>query len=105
VGVDLNTEKNTMPADGKEGPADQGRKVISGSVDLYFRTSSRILVLRILDEPDRLFVLKLAADPHGPPTFSAWQKVDYIADQAGGTPRKPGPGDDYDTRYRVERAD
>jgi hypothetical protein len=37
--------------------------VISGGVELAFRTSRRILVLKIEGEPDRLFMLKLPGKP------------------------------------------
>jgi hypothetical protein len=74
-------------------------------VDLYFRTSSRILVLHTKGEPDRLFMLKLAANPPASPDFGAWQRVDSIDDRPGQEPRKAGDGDDYAVRYRVKRAD
>jgi hypothetical protein len=51
-----------MPANFNE-TAEGGRSVLAGRVDLYFRTSSRILVLRVPGEPDRLFILRLAANP------------------------------------------
>ena len=44
-----------------------GRPLIKGQVDLYFRTSRRLLVMRIPGEPDRLFTLRLAANPSGRP--------------------------------------
>jgi hypothetical protein len=102
VSVDLNTDKNTMPATFTMTTAD-GRPLIKGQVDLYFRTSSRLLVLRVPDEPDRLFVLKLAANPGGTPDFGAWQQVNEIADRPGGALRKGTDADGYAIRYRVER--
>jgi MFS family permease len=105
VSIDLNTEKNSMPANFSEAPADGGRPVIAGSVELYFRAFSRILVLRMKDEPDRLFLLNLAANPPASPEFGPWQHVDYVADGPGQEPRKATEGDDYAIRYRVERAD
>lgn len=102
VAVDLNTDKNTMPATLTVTTAD-GRTLIKGRVDLYFRTSRRLLVLRIPAEPDRLFALKLAANPGGTPDFSTWQRVSEIADRPGGALRKGTDTDDYMIRYRVER--
>jgi hypothetical protein len=105
VEIDLNTDKNTMPAKFAEAERDGGRPIVAGAVDLYFRTSHRLLVLRVPGEPDRLFVLRLAGNPPADAAFGPWQRVDYIADQGQQAPRKGAPGDDYDIRYRVERAD
>jgi hypothetical protein len=90
LSIDLNTDKNTMPAALTEAHKDDGRPLIAGTVDLYFRTSSRILVLRIDGEPDRLFMLKLARNPPTSPDFGPWQRVDYVADGRQGEPRKAG---------------
>ena len=102
VAVDLNTEKNTMPSTLTVTTAD-GRPLIKGQVDLYFRTSRRLLVMRIPGEPDRLFALRLAANPSGTSDFGPWQRVDEIADRPGGALRKGTEADDYTIRYRVER--
>ena len=105
VRVDLNTDKNEMPGTLTGTRTEQGRPVIAGSVDLYFRTASRILVLRLSGEPDRLFMLNLARNPSASPEFGPWQRVDYVDDHPPAAPRKGGDGDDYQIRYRVERAD
>jgi hypothetical protein len=105
VSVDLNTDKNTMPAVLTEVHHEQGRPLVSGLVELYFRTKSRLLVLRIEGEPDRIFTLSLAANPSASAEFGTWQRVDYVADGPNGKPRKATAGDDYEIRYRVERAD
>jgi hypothetical protein len=103
VAVDLNTDKNTMQSTFAMTTTD-GRPVIKGQVDLYFRTSRRILVLRVPGEPDRLFILGLAANPSGTEDFSAWRRVDEVADGPGGALRKGKETDDYRIRYRVERS-
>jgi hypothetical protein len=104
VRVDLDTDKNQMFATVTGTTTDSGRPVIQGVVELYFRTSSRMLVLRIEGEPDRLFELDLPANPPNSPDFGPWQHVDYIDDKPGETPRKAGEADAYEVRYRVERA-
>jgi len=104
VEVDLNTDKNSQPAEIVRAHGDDGRPILSGSVGLYYRTSSRLLVLRIPDEPDRLFILRLAANPDATADFGPWQRVDEIADGTDGTLRKGNQGDDYEIRYRVERS-
>ncbi|MGD9503212.1 MAG: hypothetical protein AB7V40_12085, partial [Methyloceanibacter sp.] len=105
VRIDLDTDKNSAEASFHAAPPDGARPVIAGSVDLYFRTGSRFLVLKMQGEPDRLFQLKLAANPPASPELGPWQPLDYVADQPGGQPRKAGAGDDYAIRYRVERHD
>lgn len=79
----LETDKNTMPASLTEARTEDGRPLIAGEVDLYFRTSSRTIVLSIPGEPDRLFALRLPSNPPASTEFGAWQAVDYVADQPG----------------------
>ena len=59
--MNLNTDKNTMPAVLTDTRSEDGRPLIAGLVELYFRTRSRLIVLRVPGEPD--FMLKLAANP------------------------------------------
>jgi hypothetical protein len=105
VSIDLNTDKNKMPSNFAPIANDGERPVISGAVDIYFRTSSRIIVLRMPGEPDRLFLLRLRSDPPRQEALGPWQHLDYVAEQGNAGPRKAGPKDDYDIRYRVERSD
>ena len=105
ISVDLDTDKNQMFSTLTGTATDDGRPVLQGVVDLYFRTSSRILVLHIKGEPDRLFMLKLPANPPASPDFGPWQRVDSIDAKPGQEPRKAGDGDRYEVRYRVKRAD
>ena len=105
VSVDLDTDKNQMFSTLTGTTADNDRPVIQGVVDLYFRTSSRILVLHIRGGPDRLFVLKLPSNPPASADFGPWQRVDFIDDKPGQDPRKAGDGDNYEVRYRVKRGE
>jgi len=105
VSVDLDTDKNQMFSTLTGTATDDGRPVLQGVVDLYFRTWSRILALHIKGEPDRLFMLKLPANPPASPDFGPWQRVDSIDDKPGQEPRKAGDGHRYEARYRVKRAD
>ena len=105
VSVDLDTDKNQMFSTLTGTTADNDRPVIQGVLDLYFRTSSRILVLHIRGEPDRLFVLKLPSNPPASAGFGPWQRVDFIDDKPGQDPRKAGDGDNYEVRYRVKRGE
>ena len=105
VRIDLDTDKNSADAFIRAAPPDGGRPVIAGSVDLYFRTGNRFLVLKMPGEPDRLFQLKLAANPPASPELGPWQPLDYVADRPDGQLRKADAREDYAIRYRVERHD
>jgi hypothetical protein len=106
VKIELHTPKNTMPAEMKaDSPALPGdRMVLRGTVTLYFRVPYRFLVLRVDGEPDRLFTLKLRANPPATSTPGGWERVSHIAEKDA-QPRPAGPDDDYDIRYRVRRWD
>ncbi len=100
IEVELNTDKNgTSAYFDKEWHSDGDRPVISGDADLAFRTSSRIIVLKIKGEPDRLFTLKLSGKPGHSDAYGPWQPIDWVAD-AGDQPRKATPADQYEIRYR-----
>jgi hypothetical protein len=104
VTIELNTDKNTMPAWLATNPirSDGGRTVIAGGVDLYYRTSQRMLVLKLSNEPTRLFTLKLGASPSYSDDFGAWQRVDFIDEPAASQPRRADANDRHEVRYRVE---
>lgn len=106
LSIDLNTDKNSQAAYAISHARHDGeRPVIAGGVDLYFRTSNRILVLRVKGEPDRLFMLQLRANPPHEAEFGPWRRVDYVADVPEQNPRKATDTDRYEVRYRVERTD
>ena len=73
--------------------------MISGGVELAFRTTQRILVLKIKGEPDRLFRLELSGKPGHSDEFGAWQHVDFVADGPI-QPRPATAADQFDIRYR-----
>jgi hypothetical protein len=80
---------------------DGERTVLVGSVDLYFRTSSRVLVLQVPGQPEQIFQLPLLSTPHFSEELSPWARVDLVAENPQRQPRKAGPGDDIEIRYRV----
>lgn len=100
--VRLLTEKNIMPASLDPGSArdETGRAVISGSVDLYYRSSWRILELRLPSRPEHLFVLRTAARPGHNPDFGKWEHVSSVGNGTD-RPRLSTSDDAYDIRYRV----
>jgi hypothetical protein len=97
--VELQTDKNVMPGAITATRTDGDRAVLAGTVEVYYRASWRILVLKQQGGPERIFRLKLAARPPHAKAFGDWQRVDDVAE--GPQVRKPGPADVYDVRYRV----
>ena len=76
VQPELDTPRNRMPMPGywhTDAPKDA--TVRAGYVELYFRTSQRLLVLRFPGDSDRIFRLKLPANPMRAKyrTWSDWQ--------------------------------
>ncbi len=103
VKITLDTDKNQTDAllDGKWLTQEGGRSVLHGFVDLYMRTTNRLLVLKIDGEPDRLFAVKLWGNPGPTGSFTQWEQVEYIA--AGDGLRRAADEDKYEFRYRVDR--
>lgn len=99
--LELQTSENTMPASSVDVRLEDGRPLIAGTVDMYFRTSSRILVLKMADKRDVLFVLRLGRSPAPSKTFTAWTPADYIAEPGTSQPRKATAADRYEVRYRA----
>lgn len=101
--VELHTDKNSADALlNREWLGDGGgNQTLGGSVELYFKTSSRLLVVMLPGEPVRLFRLHLARAPEPDADFGEWQRADHI-DPGGGAPIRAAPPDDpIELRYRV----
>jgi hypothetical protein len=104
VEIELNTDRNSDYAykSKEEYQFNHGdRPVISGGVDLAFRSSSRIIVLKRNGEPDLLFKLNLSGKPGHSDAFGPWQPIDWVAEAGAQQPRKATPADKYEIRYRV----
>ena len=104
VEIELNTDQNSAYAykSKKEYQYNDGdRPVVSGGVDLAFRSSSRIIVLKRKDEPDLLFRLNLSGKPGHTDAFGPWQPIDWVAEAGAQQPRKATAADKYEIRYRV----
>ena len=103
--VELQTSRNTMPAllsDGRRD--DDGRAVMTGSVELYYRTWQRLLVLRLPDKTDVLFEPSLGLSPAHTRSFTEWQRAAYIARPGDEQVRRATAADAWEMRYRVEWA-
>ena len=100
--IHLDSVKSHMPATvfRDKFRRDGDRPVIVGSVEIYHRESNRFLVLRLPNEPDRLFTLKFGKDPPHGKELGSWQRVDLVADPSQ-NPRRATADDNYEVRYRA----
>lgn len=67
VAFELQTAVNTMPGEPRprQFRRDGDKPVVTGDVELAFRTASRMLLVKIKDQPDRLYTIGLTAKaPH-----------------------------------------
>jgi hypothetical protein len=81
---------------------DGERVVLSGLVQLYTRTSSRILIATLPDQPRLLFQIGLSGTPKVSEDFGKWQRVSFLDDmKADSQPRKPGAAETFEIRYKV----
>jgi hypothetical protein len=105
VEPELDTDRNAMPGTWRtEAPEMPGAR--AGSVEMYFRTSRRLFVLKFPRHQDRIFNLRLPANPMRSKYrgWSEWQKPDFVA-KADQQPTKFSGGNDYEIRYKVEYQD
>jgi hypothetical protein len=103
IDVTLDTDLNQQPAIWLD-PAlrQEGEwRVLSGTVELYYRTSSRLLVIRFPDGQDRRFRLGLAAKPDPEDGWSDWRTVDLVGLPVQPETVKPGSEDPLVLRYKV----
>jgi len=107
VEPELDTPRNRMPMPGywhTDAPESSG--VRAGYVELYFRTSQRLFVLKFPGGADRIFRLHLPANPMRAKyrAWSEWQNPDFVA-KAGEQPTRPSGGNDYQIRYKMDYQD
>jgi hypothetical protein len=93
--IELQTSENTMSAEIEAVREEDSRFVMSGRVEIYYRTRERLLVLK-QSSGDIVFEIKLGATPEHSDQFSGWQPPIPIEGQSLGTGEK-----DYDIRYRA----
>jgi hypothetical protein len=105
VEPELDTDRNSMPGTWrKEAPETPG--VRAGYVEMYFRTSRRLFVLKFPGHEDRIFNVHLPANPMKSKyrNWSEWQKPEFVA-KADEQPARFSGGNDYQIRYRVDYQD
>ncbi|HYY34904.1 MAG TPA: hypothetical protein VE867_00885 [Candidatus Binatia bacterium] len=105
VQPELDTDRNAMPGYWHtDAPQDPG--VRAGYVEMYFRTSQRLFVLKFPGDTDRIFRLKLPANPMRSKyrAWSDWQNPDFVA-KAGAQPSRFSGGNEYQIRYKLDYQD
>jgi hypothetical protein len=105
VQPELDTDRNAMPGYWyTDAPENSG--VRAGYVEVYFRTSKRLFVLKFPGGTDRLFQLHLPANPMQPKyrAWSEWKNPDFVA-KAGEQPTRPSGGSDSQIRYKLDYQD
>jgi hypothetical protein len=105
VEPELDTDRNAMPGYWHtEAPENPNAR--AGYVELYFRTSKRLFVLKFPGREDRIFNLHLPANPMRPKyrAWSEWQNPDFVA-KAGAQPDRPSGGSEYQIRYKLDYQD
>ena len=102
VEASLDTDRNSMPGSWRT-EASPNVGVRAGYVEMYFRTSRRLFVLKFPGHEDRIFNLHLPANPMKSKyrNWSEWQKPDFVA-KADQQPSRFSGGNDYQVRYRVD---
>jgi hypothetical protein len=101
--IELHTDKNQALArvQSELAPGDDGRRVLRGSVALEFRTTDRVLTLNLPGQPQRLFKLRLAANPSHSDQFGPWHLADRVGSLDTRGPPSVEQNDAFAIRYRV----
>ena len=105
VQPELDTDRNAMPGYWHT-DSTESANVRAGYVEVYYRTSQRLFVLKFPGSEDRIFRLHLPANPMKAKyrAWSDWQKPDFVA-KAGEQPLRPSSGSDYQIRYKLDYQD
>ena len=104
VQVTLHTERNRMPGRmiEDERRTEDGRTVLAGDVEVYFRSAWRLLEMKVPGQSDRLFQLDLPASPRRSTAFGRWERAQFVVGQGpDAQPRKTGPDEAFEIRYRM----
>ena len=105
VAIELDTDKNVADATLADDWRDDGAsRVLGGTVSLDFKTTSRLLVVSLPDQPTRLFRLHLGRDPDATPALGDWQPPDFTHAPGEEKARRADSDDPFALRYRVHIA-
>jgi hypothetical protein len=102
---ELDTDRNAMPGYWHTDPP-ENPDARAGYVELYFRTSQRLFVLKFPSDVDRIFRLKLPANPMRAKyrVWSDWQSPDFVAKKSE-HPSRPTGANEYQIRYKMDYQD
>ena len=105
VEPELDTDRNAMPGYWHT-DASQSPDMRAGYVEVYFRTSQRLFVLKFPGDINRIFRLKLPANPMRTKyrAWSEWQGPDFVS-SGREKPSRPTSGNEYQIRYRMDYQD
>jgi len=105
VQPELDTDRNAMPGYWHT-DSTESANLRAGYVEVYYRTSQRLFVLKFPGSEDRIFRLHLPANAMKAKyrAWSDWQKPDFVA-KAGEQPSRPSSGSDYQIRYKLDYQD
>lgn len=106
VRVELHTDKNVGDSYFSDPwlRTEGDHQVIAGGVPLMLKTSSRLLVVSLPDQPTRLFKLGLSRNPGSTPAFGEWRRPDFVDSPGSDQPRAAPADDPVQLRQRVRRA-
>ncbi len=103
IEMTLDADLNQMPGAWSDTPpkVDGEWTSLAGEVELYYRTSSRLLVFKFPEGRDLIFKPALAAKPDPEDGWSDWRKADFVGLPGQPQTVKPRPEDALELRYRV----
>jgi hypothetical protein len=105
IDVELNTDKNGADALLTDMQPDGDVQVAAGTVELAFKTNSRLLVVKIPNQPTRLYTLRLGRSPDSTRHMTDWARPDFIHDTTKDESPQKAPADDQVLlRHKVTRA-
>jgi hypothetical protein len=106
ITAELTTDRNGADVV-LEKATDTDRLTRHGYVPLYYRTSHRLLAVKLPDGGARLYNLRLPANPMPKKyhVWSEWQKPDFVDEPGSTGPKRAGGGPDIEVRYHIENAD
>jgi hypothetical protein len=106
IRVELHTDKNVGDSQLTDRwvQDESGHQVIAGTVPLALKTSSRLLVMILPDQPTRLFTLPLSREPASTALLGVWQRPNHIHAKGADQPQAAPADDPVELRYRVRYA-
>jgi MFS family permease len=86
-----------------DSPKLQGEtKIVAGLIQMYRRTASRTVVLRLADGRDVVFVPRIPATPRHAAEYGPWEPARHLYEKGGQGARAPKPEERFEIRYRVD---